>query len=81
MMMVLVTSWYAAAYSDRTYHMRVTEYNAIHVMHALKNKALNRILLCWGIYLPQDMPYPSNIGHTSRQSQAKVSMVSGALLL
>ena len=28
-MLVLVTSWYAAIDSDRTYHMRVTEYNTI----------------------------------------------------
>ena len=34
-----------------------------------------------GDIFPEDMPYPSNIGHTSRQSQAKLSMVSGALLL
>ena len=28
-MLVLVTSWYAAIDSDRTYHMRVTKYNTI----------------------------------------------------
>jgi hypothetical protein len=33
--MVLGTSWYAAIDSDRTYHMRVTEYNTI--LPALKN--------------------------------------------
>ena len=34
-MLVLVTSWYAAIDSDRTYHMRVTEYNTI--LPVLKN--------------------------------------------
>ena len=35
-MMALVTNWYAAIDSDRTYHMRVTEYNTI--LPALKRK-------------------------------------------
>lgn len=35
-MLVLVTSWYAAIDSDRTYHMRVTEYNTI--LPVLKKK-------------------------------------------
>ena len=57
-MLVLVTSWYAAIDSDRTYHTRVTEYNTI--LPALKEKMLVNELslasdpcfLFWGSCLP-----------------------------